>query len=247
MYLVKPGWKTLRMGMTPWEEVDGLSVLKVIEDLGRKCYKSEGAATKDSAKAFVQKRMDQGHIALLDHLHVMAEYISDRGISHEWLRHKLTEMLGSGIFNSSYDWGPMAAVQESTRYCNYTKSGGVVFIIPPWVDIKEGEYHEGDLESDHIFNTTTQVNKIWFQNCFNSENVYNAEISLGWTPQQARGDLLIKTKTEFVVTCSISEWRHIFTQRTSNAAHPQMRELMDPQLKDFQNKIPVIFDDIEAF
>jgi len=247
MHLVKAGWKTLRMGMTSWEDVDGLAVLRVIEGLGRKCYKSEGAATEDSAKAFVQKRMDQGHIALLDHLHIMSEYISDRGVSHEWLRHKLTEMMGSGIFNSSYDWGPMAAVQESTRYCNYTKSGGVVFIIPPWVNIPEGEYSGDALQYSFIIDNMSPVDRVWFQNCFNSENTYNLEISLGWTPQQARGDLLIKTKTEFVVTCSISEWRHIFQQRTSNYAHPQMKEIMAPQLLEFQRKIPVLFDDIEPF
>ena len=243
MYLVKPGWKTLRMGITPWEDVDGMEVLRVIENYGRVCYKSEGKATEDSAIPFMKKRMNQKHIALLDHLHVTAKYISDRGVSHEWLRHKLTEMLGSGIFNNAYDWAPMAVCQESTRYCNYMTSGGVTFIIPPWINIEEGEY----LGPIAFEGPNAKLSNLWVMNALHSEMTYLEGIKLGWTPQQARGELLIKTKTEFVVTCSLTEWRHVFKQRTSNAAHPQMRELMDPQLKDFQNKIPVIFDDIEAF
>jgi thymidylate synthase (FAD) len=69
-------------------------------------------------------------------------------------------------------------------------------------------------------------------------------LRLGLSPQMARGELLIKTKTEFIVTCSLTEWRHIFKQRTSAAAHPQMVELMRPQLEEFKRKIPVLFDDI---
>lgn len=33
--------------------------------------------------------------------------------------------------------------------------------------------------------------------------------------------------------------------RTSQAAHPQMREIAVPLLKEFQKLIPVVFDDIE--
>ena len=43
---------------------------------------------------------------------------------------------------------------------------------------------------------------------------------------------------------NIREWRHFFRMRCSNAAHPQMQELTRPLLKEFQSKIPVLFDDI---
>lgn len=239
MHLIKPGWKNLRMGITPWEEVKGIDVLRTIEEYGRKCYKTEGKMTEDSALPFMQKRMGQGHIALLDHLHITAEYISDRGVSHEWLRHKLTEILGSGIFEPVDDFKPMAVCQESTRYCNYMKSGGVVFIVPPWINIEEGEY---STKVSPEFKSEADL--VWFAGCLGSEITYLRLLELGQTPQQARDQLIIGVKTEFVVTCSITEWRHIMKQRTADTAHPQMTEIMRPQLEEFKKKIPILFDDI---
>lgn len=247
MYLVKPGWRNLRMGLTPWDQVNGKDVLRVIEEYGRKCYKSEGSAHEGSAIPFVQKRIQQGHIALLDHLHITAEYVCDRGISHEWLRHKLTEILGSGIVEPMDDFKPMAVCQESTRYCNYMKSGGVVFVIPPWVRIPEGDYPQ---DLDGILQVgypefVCSADYLWFMSAKSSERAYLGLIQIGWTPQMARGELLIKTKTEFIVTCSVTEWRHVMKQRTPNTGpHPQMKELMRPQLLNFQEKLPVLFDDI---
>ena len=63
-------------------------------------------------------------------------------------------------------------------------------------------------------------------------------------PQQARSVLTNSLKTEIVVTANFREWRCIFKQRCSEAAHPQMREVMIPLLKEVKEKIPVIFDEI---
>jgi len=43
----------------------------------------------------------------------------------------------------------------------------------------------------------------------------------------------------------LREWVHFFTLRTSNAAHPQMREIAIPLLYEFQKQIPIIFDDLK--
>ena len=48
-------------------------------------------------------------------------------------------------------------------------------------------------------------------------------------------------------TANYREWRNIFKLRTPVAAHPQMRELMCPLLKELQSKIPVVFDDIYTY
>lgn len=252
MYLMKPGWRTVSMGLVPWDKVNGLDVLKFIEREARRCYQSEPAITEDSAIPFMKRRLNPSnpHIAILDCLHITAEYICDRGISHEWIRHKLTEIFPTGDFIDEPDWTPMSVTQESTRYCNYMKKGGVCFIIPPWVNIREGEYEEKALveyassTEREWYNQATRAEQLWFKGALHSEYIYLEEIKEGWTPQMARGDLAIKTKTTFGVTCSLTEWRHIMKQRTADAAHPQMRELMRPQLLEFQQKIPVIFDDI---
>ena len=47
-----------------------------------------------------------------------------------------------------------------------------------------------------------------------------------------------------MVTANLREWRTIFKQRTSNAAHPQMREIMNPLLSELKELIPVVFDDL---
>lgn len=79
-----------------------------------------------------------------------------------------------------------------------------------------------------------------------SETVYKALIKRGVTPQIARCVLPTGLKTEIVVTCNYREWRHIFKLRCAPDAHPQIREVMIPLLEELKQRIPVIFEDIEA-
>ena len=122
--------------------------------------------------------------------------------------------------------------QESTRYCNYTKGkfGRELTVIEPcfWTQDDE-KYH------------------VWKQTIEQIEAGYNKLIELGATPQEARSVLPNSLKTEIVVTMNLREWRHFFTLRTSKAAHPQMREVAIPLLKEFQKLIPIVFDDIVIF
>jgi thymidylate synthase (FAD) len=76
------------------------------------------------------------------------------------------------------------------------------------------------------------------------ENNYNKLISQGARPEEARSILPNSLKTEIVVTMNLREWRHFLKLRTSAEAHPQMREITLPMLRQFKEKIPIIFDDI---
>lgn len=116
-----------------------------------------------------------------------------------------------------------AYTQESTRYCNYT---GLIQFIQPL-----------------FFKQNTQKYKIWHQSCKIAAENYNKLIKLGATPEEARSILPNSLKTEIVVTYNLREWRHVFEMRCQKAAHPQMKEVMIPLLKEFQKKIPLIFDD----
>lgn len=80
-----------------------------------------------------------------------------------------------------------------------------------------------------------------------AEKDYKLMIANGMRPEQARCVLPLCLKTEIVVTANYREWRNIFKLRTPVAAHPQMRELMCPLLKELQSKIPVVFDDIYTY
>ena len=77
-----------------------------------------------------------------------------------------------------------------------------------------------------------------------AEKAYLDLIDLGATPEQARTVLPNSLKTELVMTCNLREWRHILQLRCSPAAHPQVRELLTPLLKELARRVPVLFDDI---
>ena len=122
-----------------------------------------------------------------------------------------------------------AYTQESTRYCNYTKGkfGSEITVIEPCFWTQDDERYQ-----------------VWKQTIEQIEAGYNKLIELGATPQEARSVLPNSLKTEIVMTMNLREWRHFFTLRTSKAAHPQMREVAIPLLKEFQKLIPVVFDDL---
>ena len=117
--------------------------------------------------------------------------------------------------------------QESTRYCNYAKGkfGNEITVIKPcfWT------------ENDEKY-------IVWKQSIEQAEIAYNKLIELGASPQEARSILPNSLKTEIVMTMNLREWLHFFQLRTSNSAHPQMREIAVPLFNEFCKKIPVIFD-----
>lgn len=119
--------------------------------------------------------------------------------------------------------------QESTRYCNYSNDrfrNEITFIKPCFLEDGTGGY------------------KLWKQAMFVAEKEYFDLLNWGFTPQEARSVLPNSTKTEIIMTANLREWRHFLKLRTAKAAHPQMRELTVPLLKELQEWIPVVFDDI---
>ena len=77
-----------------------------------------------------------------------------------------------------------------------------------------------------------------------AEAQYLKLIDSNCSAQIARSVLPNSLKTEIVVTYNIREWRHFFRLRTSDKAHPQMREITVPLLLRFQTLIPIVFSDI---
>ena len=77
---------------------------KQIEIAGRTCYKSEDKITATSAYDFCKRMVKSRHLAMIEHAVASFKIVTDRGISHEIVRHRL----------ASY-------AQESPRYCNYSK------------------------------------------------------------------------------------------------------------------------------
>lgn len=187
--------------------IDQDAILKHLEACGRTCYKSEDRITPGSAEKFVRMLIRNGHESVLEHCSITVRFVTDRGVSHELVRHRL----------ASYS-------QESTRYCNY--SGEITVIRPPFFDPERGKY------------------RLWKNLCEECEEAYQALIAAGSTPQEARAVLPNSLKTEIVMTANIREWRTVLRQRTSPAAHPQIRQVMQLLLDEFHARLPVLFGDI---
>lgn len=206
----------------------GTEMLKAIEEAGRTCYKSEDKIKAGSAEDFARMLIRRGHESVLEHVSLRARFIVDRGVSHELVRHRL----------ASYS-------QESTRFCNYSGDrfgGEITFIQPPWVSVEENEENKND-----FYRGETQPDQSWIIAIEESEKFYFRLLDLGWTAQQARSVLPNSLKTEVVMTANAREWRQVFKLRCSAAAHPQMREVMLPLLKEAHSICPVLFEDLYMY
>lgn len=84
----------------------------------------------------------------------------------------------------------------------------------------------------------------WGNAMLDAELHYKNMIELGSTPQIARSVLPNSLKTEICITANLREWRNIFALRCSNAAHPQIRQIMLKLLKTYHTMIPIVFDDL---
>lgn len=201
--------------LTPISE-GGIEELRRIERAARTCYKSEDKISSDgkSAKTLVKSLIDRGHHAMLEHSNLSVIFVTDRGVSHELVRHRV----------ASY-------AQESTRYCNYGKgkfNNELTFIAPVWMESPDADFH--------------QV-VAWNEAMKNAESSYLRMVNhLGMSPQDARAVLPNSLKTEIVVTTNYREWRHIFDLRCAPSAHPQIVDLMT-RLRDYLRiHIPIVFD-----
>jgi len=210
MILVKPSYT-----------IEALSpraaILTTLEHYGRTCYKSEDRITDGSASKFCKMLLDRNHLSVIEHESMTVRFVCDRGVTHEMVRHRLASFS-----------------QESTRYCNY--KGGVTFVIPPWIDAREGEWTGEEVRE------ARPPNFCWLDSMLSAEEEYLNFLDQGWTPQQARCVLPNSTKSEIVMTANLREWIHVFNLRCSPAAHPQMRELMIPLRDEVAVYLPELFE-----
>lgn len=149
----------------------------------------------------------------LIHKYISVKFTVDRGVSHEIVRHR----------EASF-------AQESTRYCNYGKTGDVTFIRPCYFD-----NYSLELEN-------------WEESCRNSERDYlYLTVVRGKTPQEARCVLHHSLKTEVVMTATPKSWIHFVELRalgTTGAPHPQIKEVAEPLRVELKGMDPVVFEKV---
>ena len=131
---------------------------------------------------------------------ITARFTCDMGVGRELTRHRT-----------------LSFAQESTRYCNYSKSkfgAELTFIRPEW--------YKKTLENTHAgFERFLEE----------AQEIYTALLDQGYAAQEARQVLPLALKTEIVVTGFESDWEHFFSLRSpkygAQGVHPDMAKLAD--------------------
>src|SRR5688572_20692583 len=99
----------------PFTLEHGMAILYCIEYITRISHRSEDLINEKSYDRLLRSVVLQhGDMSVIEHAKVSVEAVVDRGITHEWVRHRV----------GSY-------TQESTRFVNYQKKFGEIRVIQP--------------------------------------------------------------------------------------------------------------------
>ena len=112
----------------PCKECDGSKKAPFVT-MGQACSACNGTGTDiSSAIAFINRIKQNGHESVLEHASAGFSIVTDRGVTHEIVRHRIASFS-----------------QESTRYCDYANDrfgGELQFIVPPGLsdDLREDAF-----------------------------------------------------------------------------------------------------------
>ena len=188
----------------------------LIERCGRVAYKSEDLIGELSSVKFIKMIMKRGHTSVIEHASATLLFTTDRGVTHEAVRHRL-----------------IAATQESTRYCGYDKGkfGNEISVLqPPFVG-----------SEDDIRNAIAE----WTLAMLDAERHYlNLRTECHQPPEIARSVLPNSLKADIAISANFREWVHILDLRTSKYAHPQIREVMLEAAAQLYCQAPTVFGNV---
>lgn len=213
------------------------SALRSIEYAARVSHRSEELQTEATTERFIEAVvLKHGDWSVVEHISVSVEMLVDRGITHEIVRHRI----------ASY-------TQESTRFVNYVKKVPPSFIYPKieieclhclnGIPVQDARTHwRHKIDSENYAHCS--YDSAWLYSIDMSERAYIELLNGGWRPQEARSVFPNALASKIIVTMNLRSWRHFFLMRTTKEAHPQMRQIAIPLLKEFQSLIPLLYNDI---
>lgn len=210
--------------------------LRRIEYAARISHRSEDESGLNTEKFIRAVVLNHGDWSVVEHVSASVEFLVDRGITHELVRHRI----------ASY-------TQESTRFVNYAKKMPPSFIYPkPEVECPcclNGYDGPPNSQGKHVIGyevdfVDCRYDLDWLESIQTAEIKYQRLLAKGWRPQEARSVFPNALSSKIVVTCNLRSWRQLFLMRTSKEAHPQMRQVMIPLLAEFQRLVPVLYEDI---
>ena len=118
--------------------------------------------------------------------------------------------------------------QESTRFVNYGKRE-IEFVEPEWSEA-------GQAQGTPYYT--------WSHAMFQAEQDYLDLLKQGQPPQAARSVLPNATAATLVMTGNLRSWKYFLQARTTRETHPDLRRVVIPLLKDFQERIPILYEDV---
>jgi thymidylate synthase (FAD) len=111
--IIEPSF-SFQLAGEPLTEDKGVHLLRWVESNARISHRSEDSQTDDSWKRFIQAVViDRGDWSVTEHATLTASICTDRGITHELVRHRL-----------------FSFTQESTRFVRYKETDQLSFIKP---------------------------------------------------------------------------------------------------------------------
>src|SRR5271168_1480547 len=125
MIIIEPSFQLSTPTKQSPTRQDGIAMLQFIEQQARISHRSEDAWQEESWQRFIEAVvLKHGDWSVVEHAYMTATIITDRGITHELVRHRL-----------------FGFTQESTRFVRY--KGELQFIYP--VNAPEGCHANWDL------------------------------------------------------------------------------------------------------
>lgn len=129
---------------------------------------------------------------------------------------------------------PNNIAEQSTRYVNFGKKGGIGICRPHWWGESFATFRDGMKQR--------LKRMVYYASCKVADWAYHLLLRLGMKPEDARGVLPLDTHSVAVYTYTFSEWAHIMELRmleTTGKAHPNAKliaTMMDKALRDSLNE-----------
>lgn len=208
--------KIVKPTIQPLTNINGEEALMLIQKVAKTCYQTEKTTDDiESAKRIVRSLIASGHHSMLEFYNITMRYVSNIAAYKDLRTHR----------HSTF-------AVESTRWCSYNKGkfdGQIKFLDPVEIAKDSLKY------------------QVWLNGCQQAEKNYMDMISLGAKPDEASLLLPQSTAAEFNVTANLRSWRNILALRaigTTGQPRPCVREIMCETLKLFNEKVPVVFEDL---
>lgn len=184
------------------------TLLNTVERAARNCYQSEDKIADGSAEKIIRFLINNKHFSMIEFADLTFKLVMDRATAMQLSRHRI-----------------MTLAVESTRYCNYNKSGEIKVVVPEGLSDSAYETWRASM----LMAETAYMKMI-------QEDKMSAEIARSVLPQSLA--------TTVFMHVNIRELRHILSLRIDKHAQKDIRVIMQDLIELVYGMYPVFFEDI---